>query len=327
MTKDGEFRLPLQVGSSSLAGFARASATIIPGLLLLAWPAVPLLFTSWDVALGVLGGLSSIYFVTAPVALGMLAYAGKHILLALRERPSDIVLGASGLRVEGGPLRGVSYAWGALQSVEVVGSHAKLELPWADDDRDKVNFWRLVITRRDGQKTELASAEDARELQSLDAIRDSIDASLRRAAGATKPRAAATGGKPQAHGPLPCTGCGAGIVPAETETVTCPYCGTVTRMPDEVRARLRATREHAESQQRSEQLVQKLVRQPGARRTGSIILLVGTLSLLAWPAALALAVLFYTLAYLRLVNGAFLVVAPLGFIAALYFLVRGQLSD
>jgi hypothetical protein len=316
----GELRLPLQVGTSSLLGFAHASAAFVPGFLLIGSIALPALLAPWDDALAAYPHLIAPYIFAVSFGGGMIAYARKHARLALSERPSDIVLGADGLRVEGGPLGGFQASWDDIESVDVVGRHEKLEIVEDDADKKKDNFWRLVLELRDATRKQLGSAEDPRERESLEALRDSIRASIPR-------RGPHAEQKQEARAPLQCEGCGAPIVPAEAEVVPCAYCGRAARIPDDVRARIRAARTRDASTRRSEKLVKKLVRQPGAVRTGFFVFLAAIPSMMAWPAALGGAVVLYALCFLRLWNALLLTAATLGFIAALYYLVRGQLTD
>ncbi|HEY1958292.1 MAG TPA: hypothetical protein VGH28_21900 [Polyangiaceae bacterium] len=317
----GELRLPLQVGTSSLLGFAHASAAFVPGFLLITSIALPPLFAPWDDALAVCPHLIVPYVFAFTFGLGMIAYARKHIRLAFSERPSDVVLGPTGLRVEGGPRNGFSAAWTDIASVKLSGRHEKLEVVEDESDKKRTNFWRLVLELRDGDEVVLASAEDPKERQSLESLRDSIEASLKKTSAHAKPH------KDEPRAPFECKRCGAPVVPGETETVACAYCGEHARIPDDVRARIRAMHQRDESSRRSERLVAKLVGQPGALRTSFFVFLAAIPSLFAWPAALAFCGVLYALCFLRVTNAILVVIATFGIIAALYYLVRGQLTD
>ena len=78
---------------------------------------------------------------------------------------------------------------------------------------------------------------------------------------------------------------------------------------------------------KSQKLVEKLVNQPGALRTSFFVFLAAIPSLLAWPAAILFGGFLYALCFLRVTNGFLLAIAATGIIAALYYLVRGQLTD
>jgi len=317
----GELRLPLQVGTSSLLGFAHASAAFLPGFFLIGSIAIPAMVAPWDDALAVYPHLIMPYVFAFSFGLGMIAYSRKHFRLAFSERPSDILLGPNGFRIEGGPRNGFQARWADIEAVKVVGRHEKLEILEGDDDKKKENFWRLLVELRDGDTVQLGSAEDPKERESLEALRDSIRASIKRSA------APAEAAKAEPKAPLQCHGCGAPIVPAETETVPCKYCGTQARIPDDVRARIHAASSRDANQKKSEKLVEKLVNQPGALRTSFFVFLAAIPSMLAWPAALLGCAVLYALCYLRFWNGLLLAIATIGVIAALYYLVRGQLTD
>ncbi len=126
---------------------------------------------------------------------------------------------------------------------------------------------------------------------------------------------------------LSCTRCGAPASPADQAAVQCRYCGEWVAIAEDIRARLRAVLVRDTSRRASEQLVAKLVRQPGALRTAFVIAVAALPSMFVWPVILVIAAGLYALAFLRLSNSVLLVTAALASIAAFFFLVRGQLSD
>ncbi len=317
--QQGELRLPLQVGTSSLAGFAHAAATFVPGCLLIGSIALPALLAPWDDAAEIYPHLIVPYGFAIFAGIALILYARKHVGLAFRERPSDVVFGKDGLRIEGGPKNGTQIAFVDIEAARVVGRHEKLELV-DEKESKKENFWRLVLDLRDGSREQLASAEDPRERDSLQSLCDSIRASLTKPGEQRVQKAA-----PQA--PLRCPSCLAPAVPGDAEMVPCHFCKTPIRMPDDVRARIRAVDQRRAANAKSEKLVAKLVNQPGALRTSFFVFLAAIPSLLAWPAAIVGAGVLYALCYLRVWNGFLLALASFGVIAALYYLVRGQLSD
>ncbi len=317
-----ELRLPLQVGTSSLAGFARASATLVPGFLLVVSIALPAVLAPWDEAVEVYPHLIVPYVFAIFIGAALIAYGRKHLWLAMRERPSDILFTADGLKIEGGPMGGYEVAWIDVESVRLVGGHEKLEMIEEDAKKKVENFWRLVIDLQDGSRKQLGSAEDIRERDSLQALCDTIHESIRKNDKNRPPERVA-----DAAAPLKCTGCGAPAIPADAAMIACPYCNTPIPIPDDVRMRIRAIGKRDAAAKRSEKLVEKLVNQPGALRTSFFVFLGAIPSMLAWPAAILGAMVLYALCYLRVGNGILLTIAAYGVIAALYFLVRGQLSD
>ncbi len=322
MDRKGELRLPLQVGTSSLGGFARASAAIVPGLLLIVSIALPAMLAPWDDAVEIYPHLIVPYVFAVFGGLALLAYGRKHLWLAFRERPSDIIFGQDSLRIEGGPRNGFSTPFADIDSARLIGRHEKLEVVEGEGDKKKENFWTLVLELKDGSTTSLGSAEDPRERDSLQSLYETIRESIRRA---NAKKAGEPKVEPQA--PLKCTGCGAPAVPADAEVIKCPYCGTGIRIPDDVRQRIRVSKNRDASNAKSQKLVEKLVNQPGALRTSFFVFLAAIPSLLAWPAAIGFGLFLYALCFLRVTNGFLLCVAAMGVIAALYYLVRGQLTD
>jgi uncharacterized Zn finger protein (UPF0148 family) len=317
--KKGELRLPLQVGTSSLAGFARASASIFPGFLLIVSIALPALLAPWDDAASVYPHLIVPYVFAIFAGVALIAYGRKHLALALRERPSDILFARDAMRIEGGRMNGFSAAYVEIESVRLVGRHEKLEIIEGEDKKQE-NFWRLMLELKDGSTQQLGSAEDPRERDSLQALCDTLRESIRR-----NDKTAAQ--RPPQPVPLKCSGCGAPAVPEDAEAIKCPYCGTAIHIADDVRQRIRAARSRDAAMKKSQKLVEKLVNQPGALRTSFFVFLAAFPSLLAWPAAIAFGMFLYALCFLRIPDVFLLSLAAFGVIAALYYLVRGQLTD
>jgi len=316
----GELRLPLQVGTSSLAGFARASASLVPGLLLIFAIVLPALLAPWDDAVEIYPHLIVPYVFAVFGGIALLAYGRKHLALALRERPSDILFGRDAMRVEGGRLSGLTIPFAEIETVRLVGRHEKLEMIEEEGKSKKENFWRLLVELKDGSTRQLGSAEDPRERDSLQALCDTLRESIRRS---DRTQAA----RPEPPVPLKCTGCGAPAVPADAESIKCPYCGTPIHIPDDVRHRIRAMKSRDAAMAKSQKLITKLVNQPGALRTSFFVMFAAVPSLLAWPAAIGFGMFLYALCYLRVADVFLLSLAAFGVIAALYYLVRGQLTD
>ncbi len=315
-----ELRLPLQVGTSSLAGFAKASAAFVPGCLMIVSIVLPALLAPWDDAASVYPHLIVPYIFAIFAGAALIVYARKHFWLAFRERPCDILFGPEGFRIEGGRLSGFKTTWAEIEWVRLTGRHEKLEIIEGAENKSEENFWRLVVATKDGEERVLGSAEDIRERDSLQALHDTIHESIRKS---DKTQAAPA----QPAVPLKCSGCGAPAVPADFEMVKCPYCGTLIHMPDDVRTRIRAIGNRDATARASEKMIEKLIHQPGALRTSFFVFLAAIPSMLAWPAAVVGGGVLYALCYLRVGNALLLAVAALGVIAALYYLVRGQLTD
>ena len=320
MGKERELRLPLQVGTSSLAGFARASAAFVPGCLLIVSIVLPAMLAPWDEAAEVYPHLIVPYVFAIFAGIALIAYARKHVWLAFRERPCDILFGPDGFRIEGGRLNGFGTSFAEIEWIRLTGRHEKLEIIEDAEGKKAENFWRLIVATRDGRERVLGTAEDVRERDSLQALCDTIHESIRKS-DKSQPQ------KAEPPVPLKCSGCGAPAFPADSEIVKCPYCGTPIRIPDDVRMRIRAITKRDAAAQRSEKMIEKLINQPGALRTSFFVFLAAIPSMLAWPAAVLGAGVLYALCYLRVANAILLAIAAFGVIASLYYLVRGQLTD
>src|SRR4051794_5363035 len=95
-------RLPLQIGTSSVWSLARASASLFAGPTLSLLMVAAMVNGRVPVWLGVglaFGGLL------------LLPFALAHLRYAVRDRPSDVLLSADGLRVEGGRYHGLVIGW------------------------------------------------------------------------------------------------------------------------------------------------------------------------------------------------------------------------
>jgi len=97
-------RLPPQVGTSSLLSFYRCSSTAVPGLLLVLL--APRAYAV-SLALGV---------VSCAGGIMLAAYALKHFLRAVTERPSDILFSPDRVRVDRGPFHGLEMTAGEVPS-------------------------------------------------------------------------------------------------------------------------------------------------------------------------------------------------------------------
>jgi TolB protein len=305
---------------AALSGFARSSAAFFPGFLLIGSIALPALLAPWDDAISVYPHIIVPYIFAIFIGAALIVYARKHFALALRERPSDILIGPEGFRIEGGKLNGFKALWTEIESVRLMGEHARLEIVEDEGSKRDENFWKLVITTQEGAQKVLGTAEDARERDSLQALCDTIHESIPKKGPAGAPI-------PDAPARFKCLGCGAPAVPADADMVKCAYCGTLVHIPDDVRMRIRAIGKRDAAAQRSEQMIGKLLRQPGALRTSFFVALAAIPSMLAWPAAMVGAGVLYALCYLRVANAFLLGLAAFGVIAALFYLVRGQLTD
>jgi uncharacterized Zn finger protein (UPF0148 family) len=314
-------RLPLQVGTSSLEGVARSAAALAPGLLFVGSFLVPALLSPWDEALETYEQTWWLILILILIGIAVVSYGWKHMLLAFRERPSDIVLASDGLRIAGGPNRWFFCAWKDIKpdDVRVVGRHDNdLELLGDESTRELDNFWELKIGDR-----VLASAEDKQEAASLQALRDSIRASAARVQNQAEGVAAPSGPVTDLH----CNNCGAPVAPADQDWVQCGFCSGWVAISQEIRSRIRAVMTRDTNRRDAEKLVDKLLRQPGALRANLAIAVAALPSFGVWLVIMGIAAVLYVLCFFRFWNGLLLTVAGFASIRGLFYLVRGQLTD
>jgi hypothetical protein len=145
-------RLPLQVGTSSLRSFAFAAATFVPSLLVGGWLLLP------EMHRGDTSGMWVTPALVWMVPVGAILYFSvRHLLQALRERPSDVLLSATGLRIQGGRQNGLALEWNQLEKkasslegsrqegLRLFGSLFKVDVA-----SKKPNFWQLWIRPQGG---------------------------------------------------------------------------------------------------------------------------------------------------------------------------------
>ncbi|MBI2388339.1 MAG: sel1 repeat family protein [Deltaproteobacteria bacterium] len=279
-------RLALQVGTSSLANTAAAATTIVPG----AVAAASLAFATKPGWLHLAASALGAYFAV---------YGALQIRHAVRTRASDAVLDAEGFAIEGGPHQGVRVPWSDVDPArthaetvaekrltvgKIVGDALFLVMSaiFTNDlelaPEEKVPIRKLHLGLRDGRTLLLAEAEHPAEQVSVDALLGTIRA-----------RTAPASNAPPVAPPdvLACASCRAPLPPVDADAAACRYCGAWTRMPDEVRARLRAHVETAQSRASIGRAIAHLLEQPGARAASTTLLLVAFASLALWAAVIA----------------------------------------
>lgn len=242
-------RLPLHVGVDALWRFAGASASFLPGVML--------------VVTGLSRGIpgSGALFLLAGLGLFLIALA--LFWFAYRARPSDVRLGPDGLHIEGGPHDGSVFRWDEIQ-------HTQLQ--WDEPHL----LQTLEVVYRNGQKAELANAVDLAEIASLRALHQTIRARLEEAA---EP-------PPQQADVASCQRCGAPLVPDDQPVVRCRSCGADNGMHPALRERVAAQRATDHVLQATAQTIQGLLVQPGASRMQAALLLAAAISAAAWGTVL-----------------------------------------
>jgi predicted RNA-binding Zn-ribbon protein involved in translation (DUF1610 family) len=330
--------LPLQIGTSSLWSLARGAGTLLPGVALVVG-ALPLL---------AVGGLP--LGAVAAVVGGLLVYfAGMHLFIAARARPSDVLLGGDGLHIEGGVHHGRAILWPQIDperttlTVEkerrytlarIFGNGLAVLLMllvrrrvfWFD--RAELDIARLRVGLRDGSTLLLAEAERPIEKESLEALHDAVRSSGWHAPpGAARPKR--PGGRHTVMGlsVLFCPRCGAVAVPDDRDHVPCRYCNAAVPVPPETRERVGAGQRVRAGRSTSDRLVGKLLLQPGAGPTGNKLVAAAIVMMLAWPVSFVLGGLEIATNLHDAVSLLSLLVFPVSTILGLFFLLRAALAD
>ena len=331
-------RLPLQIGTSSLWSLARGAGTLLPGLALVVG-AIPLL------------GVAGVHVAAVAAVVGALLvyFAGMHLFIAARARPSDVILGGDGLHIEGGVHHGRALVWAQIDperttlTVEkerrytlarILGNGGAVLLMllvrrrvfWIE--RAQIDVARLRVGLRDGSTLLLAEAERPIEKESLEALHDAV-----RSSGwhppAAGPRVKRPGGRHTVMGlsVLFCPRCGAVAIPDDREAVPCRYCNAAVPIPPAMRERVGAGQRVRAGRSTSDRLVGKLLQQPGAGPTGTKLLVAAIVMMLAWPVSFALGGLEIAADLHDAVSLLSLLVFPLATIVGLFFLLRASLAD
>jgi DNA-directed RNA polymerase subunit RPC12/RpoP len=270
----------------------------------------------------------------------LLYYAYKHIKLALEERPSDVVLDASGLRIEGGSQHGLALAWPEIDAqrcrVEsttddrIVLWRVIVNLPLlaisivGESDltmnfTDKTPIKRLWVARRGSKEVLVAEGELPTEIESLDTLMNTIQSPHWYGEQKTAP----TG--PEA---IVCRNCGATVAPVAEQSVACKFCSTRVEIPEDVRQRVAAAAQLASTRQAGfSRLTRLLESQPSATRAGIAILVAAIPIALAWPVAAFFIVRDWEMSGAGGVRFLQLITFPLLLTFGAFLLARGRLTD
>jgi hypothetical protein len=344
-----EIRLPLQIGNSALWSLARASAAF-PGLAIVVlggWLMYALADadkTGFEIAFAVMacGGL-------------LLYYAWVHARLAMEERPSDVILDADGLRIEGGARDGLAIAWSEIgdsrcrlqHEVEerLTAGRLLMNLPLmvismvaeVDATRgmtEKAQVSKLLVVTKSGDATMVAEGDLAIERNSLEQLAATIRSGRWYGgdAGSHKSRE-----KKSRQGPGPgsgapaniaCSNCGAVVAPTSEPDVACRFCGVAVRIPEEVRQRVAAASELASRRRTGMAHLERLLEsQPSARFANLTMWLAAFPIALAWPLSAGLLLWEAFHDALTLKQAAALLVLPLLLTFGAFLLARGRLTD
>lgn len=277
----GELRMPLQIGQSSLIEIAIVSSLAF-NTLALALAYVP--GGGWT-EIAIAAGIAALVIVVAVVSWGSMFGA----------RASDIVLGPAGLRVEGGPRHGLTLAWTDLDP-----HRCRVENDRVPDAKNRALRGRQLLLGTTGGRDVLAAeiwqTDDRAALYvALDEIRAvhglpplPADQRTEEARGADAPPAASVA----AVDILRCDRCGAVAVPEDMFEVNCPMCQQQIAVPADLRRRLADEVGLVAERERAQELVRRLLGQPGAAATNVRLALVGVvLSVIPFVCGLAYAAL------------------------------------
>jgi hypothetical protein len=254
-------RLPLQTGASafSMLAFWPAVITLVTSgaVIVDAWLRRSGAPDAWQIPARVVIILSLVTTISPLAVLGEIVFVYVRLRRAIEARACDAILDSDGLHLEGGQSHG-------------------LRVPYSEIDcaRSAVEGQTLYLARHGGERIRLAVASDPDELQSLQALLATL-----RAMSAPAPAPSVS---PSAH-VLDCPGCGVPVAPADALTVTCRQCGVEVAMSDALRAQLQAARAISASRLAADRAVERLLRQPSARRANLVVLANAAAILVLWP--------------------------------------------
>jgi hypothetical protein len=316
--------LPLQIGTTATWSAGRAAATLFPGVAIIG---------------GAVAVVASIHSVKLALVIAVpgglfIAYALGHMLGAIRNRASDVMLLTSGLVVEGGRLHGSTMPWGeltapyaeveetsvrriTLKTIGLIVLSIVIESPLVAGAREPVRVWRLHVHHR-GQRRTVAETDRAIERDSMQAAAASVCAVV-------------SGQRYVAQAPavaariVSCSRCGGPTVPDDAPAVACVYCGAQVPLPDDVRGQAAATKAK-QGQSRTAEIIARLRKQPRAGRANAWLLVLAILMFGAWPLGWGL------IAYRVLDDGfqatdLLFLTLPFAAVLAGFFLARGRLAD
>src|ERR1700744_4427807 len=185
-TPEVKLRLPLQIGTSAAAFLARGGLVFLPAACVM----LGAIFVFYELAdsLGDIGGRNGVY-VLVP-ALALFRFASLQMKRAWQARPSDVVLDADGLSIEGGVHHGLKKPWSELldppcrftpgvassededrqlNRLLLVGKYANRFLPVAEAAPEAASFVEVQRTIAGARERALAEVTEA-----APAARDSV---------------------------------------------------------------------------------------------------------------------------------------------------------
>lgn len=284
------FCLPLSTGASALGIFSLSFGGF--QIFTFGWLFFLTVIPDW---LGIAAGVLA--------AAWVLATFGAFIE-GWKRRASDLLLGAAGCEIRGGPLHGVQHRWDDLAP-----QFCRLERRPADTTDPLDGAVTLII-----QGEVAAMSDDLAEDRSLESIVQTLH-------GVAEQSPA----PPRRLQVVCCPRCGAPVPPRES--AACPYCGSAVALPAQVLLQLRAQTTHDRERAAAERLLRRVLRQPRAFSTNALLVLLLPPLLLSWPVAGAVFDEFYQSRHiLRPYHGLALALAALCGNLALQFLLRARVA-
>lgn len=264
-------RVPLQTGASSLTAllFSLLGATFVVFGLGSCEIANHANASGDAVGKGVLLFFAVVGTAVGALTMGLLAHYAR------KRRASDIVFDSDGVAIEGGAFHGRSWTWGVIDP-------SQSEITTDQSEYVEINGKRTYARKLaiDGFVVAVSSSEE--EQRSFAAVLDAVRAGASKGAPVTP--------APKAAQVLACGSCGAAVVPTDAPSVPCRYCAAPVAVSDELRERVRAARGLAVDRARSDAMVGRVLRQPGASRTNVFLSMTALALYVASPVALGLVV-------------------------------------
>ncbi len=248
-----ELRIPLQIGISSLVEGAIDSGG---GMTV----AVLCFVHAGDEGVsGLLAPLGGVIVLVGLLAISRTGLVGS--------RASDLVLGADGVRVEGGPRHGLALAWTQIDPLR-----CRVENDKVQDKAGKLRGRQLIVGTTDGKDTLLAEVWQSDDAPAFYVVIDEIRAVYGLPPLPEDERTSA----PQAVEPAPalptgevveqlrCSACGAGLRPRDAVAIACERCGVTTAVAPAMRTRLEQHQTIERDRKHASEMLRTILEQRGA---------------------------------------------------------------
>lgn len=348
--------MPLQVGLLTAQSFIRGFASVGGGSVVLFLVAASLWFIlasggqgveAWPRFLQALYALPPIIvgpgFVAGAVSSPILFILGFiHLNRVRRNPPTDAVIGPDGIRVLGTDL---SLRWDEIvphRTEVVITQEPKLSVAnvlsrmqsvtsqsddLEDPDREEevlVTVGRLMVPLADGDVLTLAKADNLMEMDSLDALCETVQAAAADEPPPDTDPPPTVGGDVQV---LVCTNCSAPVHPEDVETVICEHCASPVAVPRALREQVRAAGQVAKGRRETHEVVRDLVNQPGADGTRRLVQIATAVAGASWVLMWLLVAGLWAAGALTLVTLLLMAGTALALSYALYHVMRLHMTS